>query len=286
MSALRQRMLEDLTIRNYSPNTIRSYIYHVSQFARYFGKSPDQLGVQEIREYQVYLAHEKKLSWSIFNQAVSALRFFYFITLNREIELERIPYGKRPRKLPVVLNHDEIARLFDATLCPKHRALLMTLYGAGLRLSEGLHLELRDIDSCRMLIHVRYGKGGKDRYAWLSPTLLEQLRSYWRAYRPRTLLFPGMYPNRFADPGALQSAFRRARRWAGISKPATCHTLRHSFATHLLEAGVELPVIQRLLGHRSLNTTAIYLHVALSASQTSDRATDLLKKTFAHSSSE
>jgi len=286
MTALRQKMLEELRIRNYSASTIRTYLYHVSRFARYFGKSPDLLGEEEIHLYQVHLTQEKKLSWSMFNQIACALRFFFVYVLDREFDPERIPYAKRPRRLPFVLSHDELARLFDATLYPKHRAIFMTLYGAGLRCSEALHLELRDIDSDRMLIHVRHGKGGKDRYTCLSPTLLSQLRSYWRAHRPKKLLFPGRNPCRPLDPASLRRSFRFARELAEISKPATCHTLRHSFATHLLEAGVQLPIIQRWLGHRGLNTTAIYLHVAESAPQITDAGADLLNTTLAHSPSD
>lgn len=276
MTALRQRMLEDLRIRNYSPRTIQTYLLHVGNFARYFGKSPDLLGPEEIRRYQVHLVEEKKLSWSAFNQIVCALRFLYRITLHDMAAIERIPYGKGPKRLPVVLSREEVAQFFEACGNLKHRAAFGVLYCAGLRTREARLLEIRDVDSQRGLIHVREGKGNKDRYSLLSATLLRTLRVYWRAYRPQTLLFPGRNPAEPIHKSAWNSAAERVARHAGIRKQVTCHVLRHSFATHLLEAGVDIVTIQKLLGHASLKTTSLYLHIAKPAPRITDRPVDLL----------
>lgn len=276
MTALRQRMLEDLTVRNYSPRTIQTYLLHVGHFARYFGKSPDLLGPEEIRRYQVHLIEEKKLSWSSFNQVVCALRFLYRTTLCGKIEVDRIPYGKSPKRVPVVLSRDEVTRFFEACANLKHRALFMVLYSAGLRIREARLLEIRDLDVDRGLIHVRHGKGYKERYTLLSTTLLRTLRCYWRACRPERLLFPGRNPDQPLCKSALQPSLARVVRHAGIGKHVSCHTFRHSFATHLLEAGVDIVTIQKLLGHASLKTTSVYLHVAKLAPQVSDRPVDLL----------
>lgn len=276
MTALQQRMLEDLSIRNYSPRTIQTYLFHISAFARYFGKSPELLGAEEIRQYQVHLVEKKKLSWSSINQIVCALRFLYHITLHDEIEIDRIPYGKAPKRLPVVLSRDEVVRLFEACGHLKHRALFGVMYCAGLRAREARLLEVGDLDSGRGLIHVRQGKGNKDRYTLLSATLLRMLRCYWRAYRPERILFPGRKPGQPLGKSLLTVPLTKATRNAGISKHVTCHVLRHSFATHLLEAGVDIVTIQKLLGHTSLKTTSLYLHVAKVAPQLSDRPIDLL----------
>jgi site-specific recombinase XerD len=270
-------MIDDLRIRNYSQSTIDSYVYHVAKFASYFGKSPDKLGAEEIRQYQIHMIEERKLSWSMFNQASCALRFFYLVTLGAEIELKTVPYAKTRQQLPVVLNHHELARLFEATYNSKHRTILKTIYAAGLRVGEAVALELSDLDSQRMRIFVRQGKGNKDRYTILTPSLLETLRVYWRAYRPTKLLFQSRTLKRM-QTGVVQQVIREARRAAGITKPITCHTLRHTFATHLLEAGTDLHTIRKLLGHRSLDTTSLYLHVATSAPQSTTDATDLLSK--------
>lgn len=278
MTALRQRMIDDLRIRNYSQSTIDSYVYHVAKFAAHFGKSPDKLGPEEIRQYQIHMIDERKLSWSMFNQASCALRFFYLVTLGADIELKTVPYAKARKQLPVVLNHRELARLFEATSNLRNRTIFKTMYAAGLRVGEAVALELSDLDSQRMRIFVRQGKGNKDRYTILTPSLLETLRVYWRAYRPTKLLFSSRSLGRRLQTGCVQQAFRDAHKIAGIKKPITCHTLRHTFATHLLEAGTDLQTIRELLGHRSLDTTSLYLHVATSAPQTTAEATDLLSK--------
>ncbi len=277
MSLLRQRMIEDLTIRNYSPRTIKVYIERVAQFARHFGQSPDQLGVEHIREFQLYLVQTKKTSWSQFNQSVCALRFFYRVCVGKTWMIEHIPFPKQEKKLPVVLSPQEVQLFLGALANIKHRTIVMTLYATGLRIAEALQLQLWDIDSQRMLIRVRQGKGRKDRYVPLAETLLEQLRRYWKHYRPALWLFPGADPDRSLTIGAVEKVCTRATRKAGLSKKVTPHTLRHSFATHLLEAGTDLKTIQVWLGHRHLGTTSIYLHVATEAPGHGAKATDLLR---------
>ena len=259
---LRQRMTEDLRIRNRSARTIKTYISQVAKFAQHFKKSPELLGPEEIRQYQVYLVHERRVCWSHFNQAVCALRFLYHHTLRREWAITHIPFPRQPKKLPVVLSQSEVQRFLEAIRKLKYRAILMTAYAAGLRLSEVTQLQVSDIDSQRKTIRVRQGKGQKDRYVMLSPTLLELLRVYWRVERPRRWLFPGHTPERPISVTSVQRVCHRAGVDAGLSKRVTVRMLRHCFATHLLEAGVNVRVIQTLLGHRSLSTTQRYTHVS------------------------
>ena len=259
MTPLRQRFLEDLQIRNYSPRTIKTYISHVAAFAAFCGRSPEHLGPEDIRRWQVYLVGLKQ-SWSKFNQAVCAVKFFYRVTLPREWNVEMIPFGKRPKKLPVVLGPEEVSRLLAAVTAPKIKMILTTLYATGLRISEALALTPQDIDSTRMLVRVRCGKGQKERLVPLSPKLLTELREYYRHARPQTVLFPSLYPPRPINAGTVQAACRAAAIAAGITKLVTPHVLRHSYATSLLEAGVDIIAIQHLLGHSSLSTTLIYLH--------------------------
>jgi site-specific recombinase XerD len=261
MSPLRQRFLDDLRLRNYSPRTQQIYLDHVARFARHFHCSPDRLGPEDIRNYQLHLL-EHHASWSVFNQAVCALRLFYRLTLKASFSVDMIPYGKKPKSLPAVLSRDEVARLFACVPQPIERLMLQTTYACGLRASEVLALKVADIDSSRMLLWVRHGKGNKDRGVPLSPALLEVLRQHWRRYRPKTWLFPGRTPSGRRSLGALQRVCRRAVLAAGITKKASLHTLRHSYATHLLEAGVDLLTLQRLLGHRDLHTTARYVHLS------------------------
>ena len=260
-SPLRQRMIEDMTIRNLSQATQQSYIYAVRKFSRHFGRSPDWLGIEDVRAYQLHLIAQKR-SWSHINQTACALRFFYGVTLGRPEAFERIVTGREPEKLPLVLSPEEIARFLEAVAGLRNRVALTTAYAAGLRVSEVARLKVASIDSARMLIHVEAGKGGKDRYAMLSPRLLEILRAYWRRARPSLWLFPGQEPGGHVSTGALQDACRAARRRARISKPVTAHALRHSFATHLLEAGADIRIIQVLLGHADLSSTARYAQVA------------------------
>jgi len=261
MSTLRQRMIEDMQIRNLSPGTVECYVKHVSRFAKYFGRSPEQLGPEDVRQYQVYMVQERKLAWSTFNQAVCALRFLYGTTLRRVWPVVHIPYAKRPKKLPVVLGPEEVQQLLECARPLKQRMLLTTLYAGGLRVEEGCRLQVTDIDSARMMLRVARGKGAKERLVPLSPRLLEELRNYWRTYRPATWLFPGIKADQPLHISTVEKACRHAARKAGIPKRVTPHTLRHSYATGLLERGVDLLVIQRLLGHRSFSTTLIYLHV-------------------------
>jgi integrase/recombinase XerD len=261
ISPLRQRMIEDMTVRNLSQATQQSYIYAVARFSRHFNSSPDRLGAEEVRTYQLHLV-SKKHSWGHINQVTCALRFFYGVTLGQKEAIERIVFGREPEKLPAVLNAEEVVRFLEAVEGFRNRVTLTTAYAAGLRVREVTRLKVDAIDSTRMLIHVEMGKGGKERYAMLSLRLLDILRAYWRQARPSLWLFPGQEPGSHVSTGALQDACRRARKQAGINKPVTAHTLRHSFATHLLEAGVDIRVIQALLGHSDLSSTSRYAQVA------------------------
>jgi site-specific recombinase XerD len=261
MSPLRRRMIEDMTVRNLSPATQRSYVHAVMKFSRYFGRSPDRLGLEDVRAFQVHLA-SKGISWASLNQIVAALRFFYGVTLERADVPERIAYAREPRKLPVVLSADEVVQFLEAIPSLKNRTALTTAYAAGLRASEAVHLKIADIDSHRMVIRVEHGKGGKDRYVMLSPQLLGILRTYWRLARPKHWLFPGRDDSRPIEPNVLHAACRSACAAAGLTKKVTVHTLRHSFATHLLENGTDIRIIQVLLGHNNLSTTARYTQVA------------------------
>ena len=261
MSPLRRRMIEDMTLRNLSPSTQQSYIYAIAKFSRHFGCSPDRLNLEQVRAYQLHMIKQKH-SWSHLNQVACALRFFYGVTLGQAEAFERIVGGRKPDKLPLVLGAGEIARLLQAIPGLRNRVALTTAYAAGLRVSEVARLKVTSIDSRRMLIHIENGKGGRDRYAMLSPRLLEVLRAYWKRGRPGLWLFPGRDPGDHVAVPALQAACRAARRRARIGKPVTMHTLRHSFATHLLERGIDIRIIQVLLGHADLDSTARYAQVA------------------------
>lgn len=262
MTQLRQRMLEELQRRNYSAGTIRLYLRHVAEFAQHFHRSPDQLGAEDIRQYQLFLIQQKKLAWSSYNQIVCALRFFYAKTLKRAFLLQDIPFPRQEQRLPLILSQEEVARILTVPPHLKSRALLMTIYAAGLRRSEVARLRVSDIDSARMTITVHQGKGQKDRVVMLSPVLLETLRQYWRHHKPKQWLFPGETPNQPISGNDIFMVFHNAVRRAGITKKVSPHSLRHSFATHLLESGTDLRTIQILMGHRSLKTTARYLHVS------------------------
>jgi integrase/recombinase XerD len=262
MTQLRQRMLEELQLRNYCAGTIRLYLHHVAAFAEHFHRSPDQLGAEEIRRYQLFLIHEKKLAWSSYNQIVCALRFFYAKTLKRTFLLQDIPFPRSEQRLPLILSPEEVTQILTAPSHLKSRALLMTIYAAGLRRSEVAGLRVRDIDSARMTITVHQGKGRKDRVVMLSPVLLETLRQYWRQHKPKEWLFPGDNPGQPISGNDIFMVFHNAVRRAGITKKVSPHSLRHCFATHLLESGTDLRTIQILLGHRSLKTTARYLHIS------------------------
>src|SRR5580658_7742879 len=265
MTALRQRMLEDLRIRNYAPTTVSSYIRSVDDFAKHFDKPPDQLGSEEIRSWQLFLLNEKRVKLSTYIQAVCALRFFYQNTLHRRIEIDRIPLPRYEKKLPVILSKAEVRALLRASRNLKHRAMLATMYGAGLRVSEVASLKMSDLDRERRVIWVRGGKGHKDRQVMLAEPLRDLLAAYWRWKRPAEWLFPGSNPDRPIATNSVFRACQAAARKAGIAKPIHPHSLRHAFATHLLDEGVSLLVIQKLLGHAHLKTTALYLHLSDSA---------------------
>jgi site-specific recombinase XerD len=262
MSELRQQMLADLRIRNYAERTQGIYVQRVVETARHFKRSPEDLTKEEVRGYLRELKEGRRVSRSAFAQVIAALRFLYTVTLDRPDMVPHLPYPRLKRRHPVVLSAGEVVRLLRAIGNLKHRTVAMVLYGAGLRITEALALELRDVDSARMVLTVRHGKGDRDRQVTLSSVLLKALRVYWRAYRPSTWLFPGQKADEPLGPSTIQRAVKAARLKAKIAKPASPHTLRHSYATHLMEAGTDLRVIQTLLGHRSLRTTAIYTHVA------------------------
>jgi site-specific recombinase XerD len=230
--------------------------------ARHFERSPKDVTKEEVRDYLRDLKEGRRVSRSAFAQVISGLRFLYQVTLDRPDMVPHLPYPRLKRRHPVVLSAEEVVRLLRAIGNVKHRTVAMVLYGAGLRITEALALQLRDVDSARMVLTVRHGKGDRDRQVALSSVLLEALRVYWRAYRPSRWLFPGQKADRPLGPSTIQRAVKAARLKAKIAKPATPHTLRHSYATHLMEAGTDLRVIQTLLGHGSLRTTAIYTHVA------------------------
>lgn len=261
ISPLRRRMIDDMTIRNMSPATQRSYLHAVQGYSVYFGRSPERLGLEDVRAYQVHLI-SKGVAWATLNQIVCALRFFYGITLGQDEVPERIPYARRPSPLPEVLSQDEVVRFLEAVSSLKCRIALTTAYAAGLRVSEVVAIEVRNIDSDRMVIHIVHGKGGKDRYVMLSAQLLGILRTYWKLARPQRFLFPGRDEECAINVTVLHAACRSAREAASISKKVSVHTLRHSFATHLLEQGTDIRIIQALLGHNNLSTTARYTRVA------------------------
>jgi len=266
-----------MQVRNLALNTQTSYLQQVSLFARHFNKSPEELGPEEIRAYQVYLTNEKKLAPGSILIAVAALRFLYKVSLKRKWPFDEvIPAPKKPQKLPVVLSPEEVLEFLRCIGNAKQRTILTTCYAAGLRISEAVHLKAADIDSKRMVIRVDQGKGQKDRYTMLSPRLLETLRAYWRAGRPKTWLFEGDVPSKPIDRSAVEQACKKARRLSGIRKPITPHSLRHAFSVHLLESGTDIRTIQLLLGHRSLATTARYLRIATSKVCSTSSPLDLL----------
>jgi len=262
MTPLRQRMHDDLQLRNYSPQTIECYLRCVAQFAQYFRTSPERLGPEQVRQYQLYLVQEKHVSWSLVMQTVCALRFFYNVTLRQPRMLDYIPQPKRPKTLPTILSQAEVAALLRAPSHLKSRAMLTTLYAAGLRVSELCHLQVTDVDSARMVLRIQQGKGQQDRYVMLSPRLLPLLRQYWQRYKPRTWLFPGPDPTKPITRETVRRICHDAGVKAGVGKSVHPHTLRHCFASHLLEAGVDLRRLQLLLGHQNLRTTSRYLHVS------------------------
>lgn len=276
MTDLRKRMREDMRIRNLAESTQRNYIHYVAQFAQYFGLSPAKLGLDHIRAWQIYLLEERGLSTSTLNIAACALRFLYEVTLRRKWVIELIPHAKQDKKLPVVLDIKEVRRLLDAVTNIKHAAILKTIYACGLRVSEAACLQVTDIDTPRRVIHVRHSKSRRERVVPLSETLLLELRDYWRVSRPEPYLFPGAGPKGHIGRRTIGKFITPIAHRAGIEKRVSPHTLRHSFATHLLEAGVDLRTAQAILGHRSIRTTALYQQVSTRRFRTVARPLDVL----------
>lgn len=261
MTELENKMKFEMELRGYSPKTIKNYLLCVSNFAKHYNLSLELLGENEVRNYLHYCITEKHLCEGTVNYIHSALRFFYTNTFDVEWKIEKLKRIKERRKLPVVLSQSEVKAILDATENLKHRTILSTIYGAGLRISEAAKLRVTDIDSKNMQIIIREGKGKKDRYSLLSQNNLDLLREYWKRYKPNKFLFEGKNPNGYITERSIQRVFEKSKKKAQIKKDATVHTLRHSFATHLLEAGTDICYIQRLLGHTSLQTTTIYLHL-------------------------
>lgn len=277
MNPLRKKMLDDMVVRGLAENTIKTYILAVSGLARHYGRSPDCIEPREVQEYLLHLHRERGLTWTSCNNYRVGIRFFFRITLGIPDPHFYVPGAKQPKRLPEILNREEILRLFSLTVHLKHRTLLMTAYAAGLRCSELTNLQASDIDSVRMLIRVDQGKGNKDRYVPLSPRLLEELRNYWRRTRPEGWMFPGRIAGRPMTRSGIYRVYQAARDRAGIEKGDGIHVLRHTYATDLLEAGVELHDIQRRLGHTSIRTTMRYLHLAQGGDQKTPSPLDLLE---------
>ena len=272
MTPLRERMLEELCRHNYAPRTRENYVSQIAKLARHFGTSPDELTREQVAEYQDWIT-EQRVSW--LPQAIAALQFFYNQVLQRDWKIEQ-SRRRKTRHRAAVFTPEEVSRLLAAAEPGKARMLFTTLYGCGLRVSEATALEVKDIDSQRKVIHIRKGKGRKDRYVPLGENLLEQLRDYWRTHKPTSFLFPGNAPDKPWHLTAVRQEFRLAQRIAGIDRPCTTHTLRHSYASHCLQAGVKVGTIQQILGHANLETTATYTHVISGTTGTGDTFPDLL----------
>ena len=276
MTELRRRMDEDMMVRGMADRTRESYLWAVTGLAKFYRRSPDQISDEEVQAYLLHLIRDRKRSWNTCHIVVHGLRFFYHTTLKRDRTTFSIPTPRQSGKLPAILSRAEVQRLIAHATTPKYRAMLMTTYAAGLRLTEVLHLRVHHIDSARMSTRVEQGKGGKDRDTLLPPRLLEALRAYWTVYCPTGWLFPGKDPTRPMHPSSVQKAYHTAKRRAGLTKPGGIHALRHAFATHLLEAGVDVHTIQRLLGHRSITTTMRYWHLTHASLTTQAARLDLL----------
>ena len=276
MTTLRQRMLEDLRIRNYAPSTVECYTRSVAEFAKHFDKPPDKLGPKEIRKWQLYLLNEKQVKLSTYIQAICGLRFFYRNSLHRKFDIDRIPLPRYETRLPVILSKEEVKALLEAPKSLGERAILATLYGAGLRVSEVVNLKVSDLDRERKVIHVRGGKGHKDRQVMFPDSLREVLAAWWKWRQPKDWLFPGEKPGKPFSRETVHRMCKTAARLAGIKKNVHPHSLRHAFATHLLDDGASLPVIQALLGHLNLKTTARYLHVSDAAVRSAKSPLEML----------
>ena len=275
-SPLRQRMIDDMSLRNMAALTQAAYVRAVKNFSKHFGKSPDKLTFEDVRQYQLSLVG-RGLGPQAINQIMCALRFFYKTTMGIKDAHDHIPLARRSDPLPAILSREEVGRFLQAAHSVKYRTIFATIYAAGLRVSELISLTVKDIDSARMVIHVRQGKGRKDRYVMLSDQLLDLLRSYWKIDRPSHWLFPGADPQRHITARQLERVCRQTAEVAGLGKTVTVHTLRHCFATHLLEQGVDIRVIQDLLGHRHLNATSRYARVAINTIRQIQSPLELLK---------
>jgi integrase len=282
MGQLRDRMEQDLILKNLSPANRRNYLLYCGKFAAHYGRSPEELGEIEIREYLLHLIQVEQVSYGTYRQILAALKFLYCVTLARPWAVDRIPFPRRPRdEFPRVVGREQLVQLFAAFRSVKYRTLFLTCYAAGLRISEACALRVEDIDSRQMVLRVRYAKGSKQRYTVLSPQLLIALREYWQIARPPEWLFPGQGKSPFLSPNSARQVFRMARDEVGLGTWCTPHTLRHSFATHLLEAGMQLNVIQALLGHSSIRTTIAYTHVRKDHIATVTSPLDLLSQSTA-----
>jgi site-specific recombinase XerD len=277
MTALRQRMEDDMVARGFADRTRESYLWAVTGLAQFYRRPPDQISDDEVQAYLVHLIRDRQRSWSTCNVVANGLRFFYHTTLKRDRTTFTIPAPRQRQTLPAILSRQEVEQVIAHAANPKHRTMLLTTYAAGLRLNEVLHLRITDIDSTRMTIRVEQGKGGKDRYTVLSAHLLDALRQYWRLAHPRTWLFPSQETGQPLHPTALQRAYHLAKLRAGITKPGGIHGLRHAFATHLLEAGVDVHTIQRLLGHGYISTTTRYFQLTRHTEMGPNSPLDLLE---------
>ena len=279
MTQLRRQMIKEMQLRNFSESTHEAYLSAITKLAQYYRRSPDQINEKEVHDYLRYEMNERKLAWSTINQKANGMVFFYREVLKRPKTEFSIPPRKREQKLPEVLSLEEVERLFDSTKNQKYQMIFKTAYAGGLRLSEVIHLKLADIDSGRMMIRVEQGKGNKDRYVKLSMELLQELRRYWKLYQPRVWLFPGPNPDRPIHQTSVQKVYTQAKEKAGITKQGGIHTLRHCYATHLLEAGeTDIRTIQVMLGHRSMGTTTRYLQIANRKLCLTPSPYDLLKR--------
>ena len=276
MGVLRERMIRELQLRRLAPATQKAYLEAVVGLTKHFGIAPDRLSARQVQDYVLYLLTERRLQWNTVNTILSGLTFFYAQTLRRPDVVLAMPCRRSPRRLPEILSAAELEALFAAADTQQHRALLMTTYAGGLRVSEVVRLRPADIDSQRLMIRIVHGKRAKDRYTLLSPCLLQELRAYWKAYRPRTWLFPSSNPERPFNDDKARTVFNQAKAKAGIRKGGSIHVLRHCFATHLLEASVDLRTIQILMGHASITSTAWYLHVTRKTLQRTRSPLDLL----------
>ena len=279
MTPLRQRMIDDMRLRNFATTTQRSYVHYVAEFAKYFSRSPEDLDLEAVRQYQLYLSQERKLSAQSVNTFVSAAQFVYWVTLEMPWKKGDFPRARVEEKLPVVLAPEEVQHFFEHVNGLKYRVVLLTCYGSGLRISEAVALKVSDVDGQRMLLRVEHGKGAKDRYAMLSPALRSILRAYFRIVRPAgPWLFPSWDHHQHLSAGAVQTVCREAWQRSGLGKRVSPHVLRHSFATHLLESGVDTRVIQALLAHSRIDTTARYTAVSPATLGSTDSPLDRLWK--------